>query len=168
LPENSGYDEDKTNLFRLVELTQALRDKRILIRAQTKEMADQQCEIAMAESRLTMILDQLPTGMMITCNRVITYANNRMQDLTGYTKQELVGQSTRIFYDNDEDWIAVGKLQVDCDDVETPLKLKKKDGEYSQFVVRMTRIVRGSRDGDSEFVITLYLEKNGNNCPPSE
>ena len=83
MPGNIGYDEDKTNLFRLVELTQELRNKRILIHAQTKEMADQQCEIAMAESRLTMILDQLPTGMMITCNRVITYANNRMQDLTG-------------------------------------------------------------------------------------
>ena len=58
----------------------------------------------------------------------------------------------------------MGKLQVDCDDVETSLKLKKRDGAYSRFVVRMTRIVRGSRDGNSEFVITLYLEKNNNNC----
>ena len=157
------YDSDKTNLLKLVELTQEMRNKRILIRAQTQELYDQQRESIQAESRLTLILDQIPTGMMITCNRVIMYANNRMKELTGYTKKELVGQSTRIFYDNDEDWMKVGEVQNSCDDVEIPLKLKKKDGIYSPFVVRMTRVIKEPKQENSEFVITLYLEKTAHN-----
>jgi PAS domain S-box-containing protein len=154
------YDGNRENLETLVRLTQQLNEKNCFIRAQTAELFDQQRSLALAESRLVMLLDMTPLGMMITLNRVITYANRRMEELTGYQRSEMIGQSTRILYTSDEDWVKAGTLQHVSADTKFSTSLRKKDGSQSPCMVRMTRIVESNPDLGDEFVVTVYLEKD--------
>jgi PAS domain S-box-containing protein len=159
LGELKQYNDNRENLDLLVELTRKLNDKTHFIRAQTAEMFEQQQSLALAESRLIMLLDMTPLGMMITLNRVISYANKRMEDITGYKKSELIGRSTRILYESDDEWVQMGNIQHINPDTKTPTRLKRKDGQKSECVVRMTRITEMSVGSGEEFVVTVYLEK---------
>lgn len=152
------YDENRENLDALVRLTRQLNDKDRFIRAQTAELSDQHRSLALAESRLVMLLDMTPLGMMITLNRVITYANRRMEEITGYKKSELVGQSTRILYSDDEEWARIGSAQRGGADTRVTTAFKKKDGSKTGCVVRMTRVMESDPELGDEFVVTVYLE----------
>jgi PAS domain S-box-containing protein len=58
---------------------------------------------------LESILKSAPTGIGVVENRVITQVNDYILDLTGYTRQELIGQSARILYPTQEDYDFVGR-----------------------------------------------------------
>jgi len=156
------YDDNLENLNILVELTKKINQKDHFIRAQTAELYEQNRTLALAESRLILLLDMTPMGMMITLNRVITYANKRMADITGYKKSELIGKSTRLLYDSDEQWVKIGSLQTKEGDTSISTNLTKKDGTKSDCVIRMTRIMEAEQHAGEEFVVTLYVEKDAN------
>lgn len=50
-----------------------------------------------------------PTGIGVVCDRVITQANLKLQEITGYSEQELLGQSSRMRYPTDGDYAYVGE-----------------------------------------------------------
>lgn len=152
------YNDSRENLDLLVDLTKQLNTKNDFIWKQAEELCNQFRSVAYAESKLTLLLDMIPMGMMITLNRIVTYANKRMEDISGYTKSELVGQSTRIFYENDEIWMQMGDAQKLKDDSKTPVHLRKKDGTKSDCVVRMTRILDDQPEKRDEFLIAIYME----------
>jgi PAS domain S-box-containing protein len=160
----STYNDNRDNLNALVDLTKRLNEKDHFIRAQTAELFEQQRSLAQAESRLTMLLDMTPFGMMITLNRVISYANRRMEEMTGYKKSELIGQSTRILYGSEEEWLRMGQIQEGSLDSRTPTTLKRKDGSPSECVIRMTRITEIDARTGQEFIVTVYLEKETPGC----
>lgn len=49
-----------------------------------------------------------PTGIGVVSNRVILTVNDRLCAMTGYSREELIGRSTRIFYPSDAEYQAVG------------------------------------------------------------
>jgi PAS domain S-box-containing protein len=164
LQETHTYNDNRENLKALVDLTKKLNAKNDFIRAQTAELFEQQRSLAVAESRLTMLLDMTPFGMMITLNRVISYANRRMEEITGYKKSELIGQSTRILYRSEEEWLRMGQIQEGCTDSRTPTTLKRKDGKPSECVIRMTKITEVDEKTGQEFIVTVYLETEAPGC----
>lgn len=62
-----------------------------------------------SEDKLKSIFQSAPVGIGLVSNRVILEANDMLCDMTGYTRKELLGQSARILYVNDEDYDCVGK-----------------------------------------------------------
>ena len=50
-----------------------------------------------------------PVGLALVRNRILTSVNKRFCELLGYSKNELIGQSSRICYPDDDEFEKVGK-----------------------------------------------------------
>jgi PAS domain S-box-containing protein len=61
-----------------------------------------------SENKLKSVFDTTPTGIGITVNRVFTELNNTLCEITGYSKQELIGKDSRIIYESDEIYNDIG------------------------------------------------------------
>jgi PAS domain S-box-containing protein len=62
-----------------------------------------------SESTIGSIFKAAPTGIGMVRNRVITQANDRLCQLTGYNRDELIGQNARLLYPTDRDFDFVGE-----------------------------------------------------------
>ena len=61
------------------------------------------------EATLRSIFRAAPTGIGMVSDRVIQQANERLCNMTGYTREELLGKSARILYGTAEDFEQVGR-----------------------------------------------------------
>ncbi len=62
-----------------------------------------------SELMLASILKSAPTGIGFVEERMIVEVNDYILDLTGYTREELIGQSARMLYPTQEDYDYVGR-----------------------------------------------------------
>ena len=65
--------------------------------------------LAKTQQFLTTILETAPSGIGMVENRVITEVNDYILRLTGYSREELIGQSARMLYPTQEDSDYVGQ-----------------------------------------------------------
>ena len=56
-----------------------------------------------------LIFQNAETGIVILRDRVIQRCNRRFTEILGYAPDELIGQSTRIYYPSEEAWLATGR-----------------------------------------------------------
>jgi PAS domain S-box-containing protein len=61
-----------------------------------------------SEEKMSSIFRVAPTGIGVVRNRVLVEVNPRISEMTGYTKEELLGQSARILYPTQEEFEWVG------------------------------------------------------------
>jgi PAS domain S-box-containing protein len=61
------------------------------------------------EAELSSIFRAAPVGIGLVSDRLLLQVNERMCDMLGYTRDELIGQSARILYPTDEDFEYVGR-----------------------------------------------------------
>jgi|GEM_PF-1705570 len=75
--------------------------------------ARKQAEAALRQSEGTLsgILRAAPTGIGLVSNRVMQWVNDQMCRMTGYTANELIGQSARILYPDDAEFEYVGQAK---------------------------------------------------------
>jgi PAS domain S-box-containing protein len=98
------------------------------------------------EAMLQSVFRTMPagTGVISSPDRKILLVNETLCNMLGYTREELEGQSARIVYDSDAEYMRVGiekYAQVEkygLGDVET--KFKKKDGTLIDIRLRTTPI----------------------------
>ncbi|BCL59502.1 hypothetical protein DGMP_01950 [Desulfomarina profundi] len=137
---------------RLKESFQTLEQK---VRERTKDLSKAKNEaektnlhLLKTSAELQAILDNSPVGILfVNENREIEKFNAELIHITGYSPEELMGKSTRIFYADDQSFEKVGdelygQLQKEgvC---EGQIRLKKKD--QSDFVCQVRgRVTRGS------------------------
>lgn len=57
-----------------------------------------------SERFLQSVFRAAPSGIGVVKNRVLTEINRRVCEMTGYSKEELVGQNTRMLYPDDDDY----------------------------------------------------------------
>ncbi len=62
-----------------------------------------------SESNLQSIFLAAPIGIGLVINRVIAQVNERMCEMTGYSRAELLNRSSRLLYATDEDFDFVGR-----------------------------------------------------------
>ncbi len=60
------------------------------------------------EALLRSILQAVPIGIGLACDRVIKEANVRLCEILGYSSEEILGKSARMLYPTDEDFEYVG------------------------------------------------------------
>ncbi|MFA5553174.1 MAG: PAS domain S-box protein [Phycisphaerae bacterium] len=61
------------------------------------------------EEKIRSIFRAAPIGIGLVCNRVLLEVNDQICEMTGYSKQYLIGKSARILYPSDEDFEYVGR-----------------------------------------------------------
>lgn len=96
------------------------------------------------ESRLQSIFGSAPIGIGVVSNRILMKVNARMTEIIGYSEDELIGQSSRILYPNEEEFEKVGKYKYDqikkygTGTVET--RFLRKDGKLIDVILSSTPI----------------------------
>ncbi len=60
------------------------------------------------EARLEGIFRASPAGIGLVCNRTLKHVNDRVCEMTGRSREELLEQSTRILYPDDAEYERVG------------------------------------------------------------
>lgn len=97
-----------------------------------------------SEAYLSSVFRAAPVGMGVVINRTFQSVNDRLCDMTGYSRKELLLKSSRILYANDEDYDAVGRekyLQISesgSGTVET--RWKRKNGQIIDVLMSSTPI----------------------------
>lgn len=121
----------------------------------TRKQAEE--EIHNREAKLRSIFRAAPTGIGMVVNRVLVEVNDRILEMTGYSTQELIGQSARILYPTQEDFDFVGKekyrqiLEKGTGYVET--RWRRKDGSIIEVLLSSTPIVAGDFSSGVTFTV---------------
>jgi PAS domain S-box-containing protein len=93
-----------------------------------------QAEAALRESEeiLRSMLDATPAGVGLLVNRVLQKVNHSLCKITMYSEEEMIGQSTRMLYPDDEEFLRVGRElyeQMEREGLGTvEARLRRKDG----------------------------------------
>lgn len=121
------------------------------------EKREAERELKAQAEKLESIYRAAPIGIGINANRVILEANQRFCEITGYQRDEIIGQSTRLLYPDDATFEQVGELRKKSRgpdqlfEVET--KFKRKDGEIIDVLIRSSPMYS---DGEAKsFVFTV-------------
>jgi len=110
-----------------------------------KDITERQgAEQALRESqaRLASVVRAAPTGIGLLADRKIMEVNDRFCEMTGYSRDELVGQSARMLYLNDEEFRYAEREKYDqirkhgTGTVET--RCRRKDGEVADVLLSFT------------------------------
>ncbi len=95
-----------------------------------------------SKEELNSIFRAAPTGIGLVYNRTLQQVNDRICEMTGYSKDELIGQNARILYPTDEDYEYVGKekyRQINAYGTGTVETLfKRKDGRIINVLMSST------------------------------
>lgn len=94
------------------------------------------------ESYVKSIFRAAPTGIGVVVDRVLVQVNEKICELTGYPRDELIGQSARILYPSDSEFEFVGKekyrliQEKGTGTVET--RWQRKDGKVIEVLLSST------------------------------
>jgi PAS domain S-box-containing protein/putative nucleotidyltransferase with HDIG domain len=64
-----------------------------------------------SEATLSTILKASPTGIGLVVDRAFQWVNERLLSMTGYSREELIGRSSRIFYPSEAEFKRVGEVK---------------------------------------------------------
>mgnify|MGYP003884157607 CR=1 FL=1 len=84
------------------------------------------------QAKIDSIFRAAPVGIGMVVNRVLAEVNDRICEMTGYSREDLVGKSARILYPTQEDYEFVGRVKYGqiaekgIGAVET--RMRRKDG----------------------------------------
>ncbi len=66
-------------------------------------------ELARVQREQAIILEHAGVGIVVTAGRTQIWANRWMEDTFGYRRDEIIGQSTRMYYESDAAFAALGE-----------------------------------------------------------
>ncbi len=73
------------------------------------ELKKTEAELSRSEKEINSIFRAVPTGIGVVVDRVLKQVNDRICEMTGYSKSELVNKNARILYPSQVDYEYVGK-----------------------------------------------------------
>ncbi len=127
-------------------------------------------ENSFAESRnwLISIFKAAPTGIGVIQgkNRIIIEANEKVCQISGYSREELLGESARIFYPGSEEYNFVGSekyrqiAEKGTGEVET--RWKRKDGSIIDVLLASTPLYPGDVSRGVSFTVMDITERKRN------
>lgn len=81
----------------------------LLLRRHSRHMQASINHLRQSEASLDFLFQALPIGVGTAKNRVMVSANDRLCEMSGFTREELIGQETRNFYLDDAEYERVGR-----------------------------------------------------------
>lgn len=111
--------------------------------------------LSKSEATLRSIFKAAPIGIALVDKRIMGWVNEQMTKMTGYAADELVGQSTRMLYENDAEFERVGQKAKESrarrgkSTMET--RWKAKDGRMLDVLVSSSPVDPAEPDGEVIF-----------------
>jgi PAS domain S-box-containing protein len=110
-----------------------------------------------SEDRLRAIFNVAPVGICVVKDRHFTKFNKRFLKLLGYDREELMGKSTRVLYESDEEYARVGEevysIAVGNNVALSKTSWKRKDGSHVSLLLSVSPFVPGRPE--KGYVVTL-------------
>ena len=123
-----------------------------------------QLALKASEEKLKLIFKMAPSGMGIINNRVFVDVNPKFCEMTGYSYQELIGNSSRLIYPSDREFEFVGKekynqiLTGGTGVVET--QIKHRDGKILDIIMSSSAINPSDLSKGVIFTATDITQQN--------
>lgn len=140
----SYYPQLQEKIASLEEKRSFLEDKSAAMLNILEDLEEERNNAAQNEAWLNSIFATAPVGIVVLVDRVIITANNAMMRITGYSQEEMMGHSTRIFHGSDEYHEQIGWQlynQFEDGDIATlEIELIRKDGQCRQVILNATKI----------------------------
>lgn len=96
------------------------------------QMREAQDKLAQMLARQDAILRSMQVGVMLAKDRKVAWANQRFFDMLGFMPEELLDQSTRVYFRSEEDYTSIDRqgypLLREGKPFVTELALQRKDG----------------------------------------
>ncbi len=115
------------------------------------------------QARVDSIFRAAPTGIGVVSNRILLEVNDRICDMTGYSREELVGNSARMLYPTQEEFDFVGSEKyrqiqaMGTGSVET--RWLRKDGSIIDIILSSTPIIVGDLSAGVTFTALDITER---------
>ena len=107
------------------------------------------------QQKMESIFRVAPTGIGIVKERIITEVNPLICEMTGYSKDELIGHDSRFLYTSDEDYEFVGKVKYrqirDYGTGVVETRWKRKNGSVINIILASTPVDKGNLKGAVTF-----------------
>ena len=116
-----------------------------------------------SEAKMRSVFRAAPTGIGVVSNRVLLDVNDRLCEMIGYGKDELIGQSARILYPSDAEYDYVGREKYrqiqdrGTGSVET--RMQRKDGTVIDVLLSSTPLDAADRSGGVTFTALDITER---------
>jgi diguanylate cyclase (GGDEF)-like protein/PAS domain S-box-containing protein len=140
----------------LIVLVRSLRAS-----VRSRQMAEAELQERLAE--LGVILDSSSVGICLVRNRTQIWANRRMGEIFGYPPETLNGQSTRLYYANQDDFEALGRDAYPLLDrgerYTTERSMMAADGRLVWVRLSGQAVSPGDRDAGSIWVLEDVTER---------
>jgi diguanylate cyclase (GGDEF)-like protein/PAS domain S-box-containing protein len=79
-----------------------------IVRDVTQDVLDRETTARLLREQ-QLIFENAETGIVILRRRIIQRCNRRLTEILGYATDDLIGQSTRIYYPSEEAWLETGR-----------------------------------------------------------
>ncbi len=103
-----------------------------------------QDSLRQSELEMRSLFQSAPVGIAMIQDRIIRRINERYTELFGYTAEELVGQSARLLYPDDDAYEVAGRALYANTDRNTPTRLetthRRKDGTLVDVLIKSAPI----------------------------
>ena len=108
------------------------------------EKKDAENELKRSQATLSSIFTAAPVGIGMVVDRTITFANEQMSRISGYSTAEMTGKKSLFLYPDLEEYQRVGKLKYDqirqCGSGTVETRFKRKSGEIIHVLLSSTPI----------------------------
>ncbi len=127
------------------------------------ELPDNGKDRIRTEQMLASILKSAPTGIGLVEGRVLVEVNDYILELTGYRREELIGQSARMLYPSAEDFEFVGRekyrqiAEKGTGSVET--RWRRKDGSIREVILSSTPLDLSDLSAGVTFTVLDITER---------
>jgi PAS domain S-box-containing protein len=109
------------------------------------------------EETIQSLYKAVPLGMGVVINRYYTFVNDTFCDMLGYSREELLGNNTRMMYATDEDYKYSGSTNYGSGSIETRLKTKK--GNILNVILSSAKIDQSDPDKGVIFAILNITDR---------
>ncbi len=116
-----------------------------------------------SEAQVKSIFRSVPVGIGVANGRTFTMVNDKACEITGYTKDEIVGSNSRMFYKSDEDYDGVMRhyaASMKHGSTSYEIELVKKDGTLFDSLMNLTPINANDLAEGTIFTMMDITERN--------
>jgi two-component system, cell cycle sensor histidine kinase and response regulator CckA len=140
------------------ERTKELSKANDQLKKEIEERKQAEAMLKRSENTLKSIFQSAPIGIGIVTHRIIGWTNDQFQNMIGYAKDELEGQTARILYESDDEYERVGfELHAQIQKLGTGTvesKFRRKDDRIIDVLLRSSLINPGDISEGRIFTVT--------------